>query len=296
MSDPKPAAGETAMPFDAPAGTKVIWAKSSTGYPGDQHICRIWLKRGEIYTVLRTRIDRTSTSVWLREFPNVNFNHVVFALAPSPASSPQPSGRHTGPKHVPGAGAEWCLACDEAEKTASSPRKGVCDLNPALPHFKDQSECGPCVNWRAEKPEGRLDPTKCYCAEHYQPLGSGPCTKVEPEGERPGTCQFTKRPHTKGECFDNHSRSNTWQPIAPEADLDELCQKCGVKKQSLLHVDSATGKKHHEFAPEAAGGEKPELERLREMAQMLRQMAEEKPDMKLVDAAAVLLVASGPSS
>jgi hypothetical protein len=29
----------------------------------------------------------------------------------------------------------------------------------------------------------QLDPTKCYCAECYQPLGSGPCTKVEPEGK-----------------------------------------------------------------------------------------------------------------
>lgn len=66
------------LDIDAQPGTKVIYAYTDTGYPYDQKIAGKYLTVGGIYTIAYMDVHSSSTEVFLKEFPNVSFNSVIF--------------------------------------------------------------------------------------------------------------------------------------------------------------------------------------------------------------------------
>jgi hypothetical protein len=60
-------------------GTKVIFDNPNNGYPGDQEQCRNLLLPGEVYTVRCTEVGRSSSNVYLEEYPGVRFNTCMFS-------------------------------------------------------------------------------------------------------------------------------------------------------------------------------------------------------------------------
>lgn len=66
------------MRIDAPYGTKVKFTHPTYGWPRDIEMAKRYLKLNQIYTVLRTVIYDSSTTVYLQEFPNISFNSVQF--------------------------------------------------------------------------------------------------------------------------------------------------------------------------------------------------------------------------
>ena len=66
------------MRIDAPYGTKVKFTHPTYGWPGDIKQAERYLKLGQIYTVLRTVIYDSSTTVYLEEIPRIGFNSVQF--------------------------------------------------------------------------------------------------------------------------------------------------------------------------------------------------------------------------
>ena len=67
----------------SPPGTKVtpIYSKGypANGYPYDQEIVKQYLPEGSIWTVYLIDVDRSSSDVYLVEFPGVRFNSVSLA-------------------------------------------------------------------------------------------------------------------------------------------------------------------------------------------------------------------------
>lgn len=73
------------MNIYAPAGSKVVFAYPNNGYPCDvEDAKRAGLEAGSTYTVLRTSVASSSSTVVLEEFPNNRFNTVLFADADQP--------------------------------------------------------------------------------------------------------------------------------------------------------------------------------------------------------------------
>ena len=66
------------MNIRTPAGQKVRYAFPENGYPYQQDVASAHLQVGGVYTVERTEIDSWTTDVYLKEFPDVRFNSVLF--------------------------------------------------------------------------------------------------------------------------------------------------------------------------------------------------------------------------
>lgn len=65
------------MDIYSPSGTKVIF-DSLGGYPGDKEFAKKYLVLDNTYTVLFVDIGNFSSEVYLKEFPNIPFNTVLF--------------------------------------------------------------------------------------------------------------------------------------------------------------------------------------------------------------------------
>lgn len=65
------------MRLNAPKGQKVKYL-AKNGYDSDREKANKFLKKGNKYTVLRTHVGRSSSTVTLKEFPNQRFNTVMF--------------------------------------------------------------------------------------------------------------------------------------------------------------------------------------------------------------------------
>lgn len=74
------------MNIYAPAGSKVVFAYPKNGYPCDGERAKEYgLEVGFHYTVHRTHVDRSSSTVELAECPaGIRFNTVLFADVPAP--------------------------------------------------------------------------------------------------------------------------------------------------------------------------------------------------------------------
>ncbi len=59
-------------------GHKVKCSTFEAGYDFEQEIAKKLLKIGNTYTIARTDVYSSNTSVWLQEFPNISFNSVFF--------------------------------------------------------------------------------------------------------------------------------------------------------------------------------------------------------------------------
>ena len=59
-------------------GTKVIFSNPIWGYESDQEIAKKNLKIGSEYTIEKTNIWSSHTLVYLKEFPWIEFNSVMF--------------------------------------------------------------------------------------------------------------------------------------------------------------------------------------------------------------------------
>jgi hypothetical protein len=70
------------MDIYTPPGTKVVYHNPFNGFDGDIRFARKHLTLGAEYTVNRTDVFSSSTSVYLDEFPSVSFNHAHFATSP----------------------------------------------------------------------------------------------------------------------------------------------------------------------------------------------------------------------
>lgn len=66
------------MDIYVPPGTRIQFAHPFAGYPTDQALAAQHLTQGEVYTVARTNVRRSDTSVYLQEVPGVAFNSVLF--------------------------------------------------------------------------------------------------------------------------------------------------------------------------------------------------------------------------
>jgi hypothetical protein len=66
------------MNIRAKKGTKVVFAYPDAGYPFDQEFAKKHLVAGETYTVEKTVIRSCETDVFLKEFPDMSFNSVLF--------------------------------------------------------------------------------------------------------------------------------------------------------------------------------------------------------------------------
>lgn len=59
-------------------GTKVVYQYPTNGYTYDQEMAAKYLELGQEYTVERTEVYQSSTDVFLKEFPGICFNSVMF--------------------------------------------------------------------------------------------------------------------------------------------------------------------------------------------------------------------------
>jgi hypothetical protein len=70
--------------YSAP-GTKVVLWKPQNGWPHDkEQIERLGMKVGQEFTVQRTDVHSSSTTLYLKEFPNHKFNTVNFGVPAKP--------------------------------------------------------------------------------------------------------------------------------------------------------------------------------------------------------------------
>lgn len=67
------------MNINAPPGTKIVFDKPQNGYPIDQKLAKAKLTVGAVYTVERTNVGQSLTSVFLVEHPGTSFNSVQFS-------------------------------------------------------------------------------------------------------------------------------------------------------------------------------------------------------------------------
>lgn len=66
------------MNIYAKNGHKVIFAYPTHGRKSCQKLAERYLEHGEIYTVDFTDVGQSHTNVFLKEFPHVGFNSVLF--------------------------------------------------------------------------------------------------------------------------------------------------------------------------------------------------------------------------
>lgn len=59
-------------------GTKVIFDSPECGWPHDQETAAKYLTVGGLYTIAETVVHSSSTEVYLKEIPGVQFNSVLF--------------------------------------------------------------------------------------------------------------------------------------------------------------------------------------------------------------------------
>jgi len=59
--------------------TKVIYSNSKSGYESDQEIAKKHLKVDSEYTIDKTVVWSSHTLVYLKEFPWIEFNSVIFS-------------------------------------------------------------------------------------------------------------------------------------------------------------------------------------------------------------------------
>jgi len=59
-------------------GSKVKFANPDSGYPHHQQDALDHLVVGEVYTVLETDVHNFATDVYLKGFPEIPFNSVLF--------------------------------------------------------------------------------------------------------------------------------------------------------------------------------------------------------------------------
>jgi hypothetical protein len=67
------------MDVHAEPGTKVVFAFPQNGYPAEKAITAQFLSVGSVYTIARTDVHDSSTTVYLVEFPGMPFNNCSFA-------------------------------------------------------------------------------------------------------------------------------------------------------------------------------------------------------------------------
>lgn len=65
------------MPINSEKGTKVVYTATG-GHDLQIETANKYLKKGQIYTVLRTDIHNFHTDVYLQEVPDISFNSVHF--------------------------------------------------------------------------------------------------------------------------------------------------------------------------------------------------------------------------
>lgn len=68
------------MDIYSPPGTKIIFDRPDAGWPGDQALCKKYLKLGQTYTIEQTLVYSSRTEVYLEEVPTVPFNSVNFGI------------------------------------------------------------------------------------------------------------------------------------------------------------------------------------------------------------------------
>ncbi len=59
---------------------KAIFLYPENGYPYDQEKCRKYLKLGRSYDIEKIEVEDFETKVWLKKFPKIYFNSVMFHL------------------------------------------------------------------------------------------------------------------------------------------------------------------------------------------------------------------------
>ena len=59
-------------------GHKVRFDNPTSGYEYDQKQAAKYLQIGKEYTIDYTNVENSSTDVYLKEFPNISFNSVMF--------------------------------------------------------------------------------------------------------------------------------------------------------------------------------------------------------------------------
>jgi hypothetical protein len=74
------------MNIHAKPGAKVVFSNPKAGYPSDQKLAKEHLEVGKTYTVSVTDVDQSRTNVYLKEFPEIAFNSVLFSDAPKKRS------------------------------------------------------------------------------------------------------------------------------------------------------------------------------------------------------------------
>lgn len=66
------------MNIEAEKGDKIIYNHPDAGYEPDHKKAKARLKLNEIYTVERTEVYNWHTNVYIKEFPDMYFNSVMF--------------------------------------------------------------------------------------------------------------------------------------------------------------------------------------------------------------------------
>ena len=70
---------ERTMAITTPPGAKVVMAYPKNGYSFDQHgLLKLGIKKGDVFTVSHIEINRSSSTLFLVEFPDIQFNTVNF--------------------------------------------------------------------------------------------------------------------------------------------------------------------------------------------------------------------------
>jgi hypothetical protein len=67
------------MDIYAKEGHKVIFSNPDNGHESDRELCKKFLSFYGIYTIDHTCVDKYSTEVYLKEFPGIAFNSVMFS-------------------------------------------------------------------------------------------------------------------------------------------------------------------------------------------------------------------------
>jgi len=65
------------MDIYTPAGQKVRYLNNH-GHDSEREAANLHLQEGAVYTLLRTKIFKYRTEIFLQEFPDIPFNSVMF--------------------------------------------------------------------------------------------------------------------------------------------------------------------------------------------------------------------------
>ena len=66
------------MNIYSPPGTKIVYNNPEAGYDHDQQQCSKLLQIGNIYTVAGISVYSYASDLYLKEFPGIIFNTVMF--------------------------------------------------------------------------------------------------------------------------------------------------------------------------------------------------------------------------